>query len=132
MINTGTIEKYGNKWKEKEISYGGKFKFPVVSREKFNEILGKSYVARASKKKIIFKGLNLLDGCIDENAEFLPGKSTLVICSDDIYLLKFLLGVLNSKLAIFFMKTKYASSSYCGGITFSKNMRMNLIKNNIV
>ena len=40
----------------------------------------------------------------------------------DIYLLKFLLGVLNSKLAIFFMKTKYASSSYCGGITFSKNM----------
>lgn len=31
-------------------------------------------------------------------------------------------GVLNSNLAIFYIKSKYASSSYCGGITFSKDM----------
>ena len=66
--------------------------------------------------------MNLLDGCLDENAVILPGKSTIVICSHKIPLLKFLLGFLNSKLPIFYIKVKYASSSYCGGITFSKEM----------
>jgi type I restriction-modification system DNA methylase subunit len=122
LINTGTIEKYGNKWFSKEISYGGKFKFPVVNKVRFNSQLGKSYKKRAASSKIIFKGLNLLDGCLDENAEILPGKTTFVICSNNILLLKFLLGLLNSKLPIFYIKTKYASSSYCGGITFSTEM----------
>ena len=122
LINTGTIEKYRNKWSDKQISYGGKYSFPVVKKELFHKALGRTYVKRASSKKIIFKGLNLLDGCLDENAEIIPGKSTIVICNDDLNLLKFLLGILNSRLPIFYIKTKYASSSYCGGITFSKDM----------
>ena len=122
LINTGTIEKFRDKWTDKEISYGGKYHFPVVKKEIFNKTLGKTYVRRAASKKIIFKGLNLLDGCLDEQADFLPGKSTIVICNEDINKLKFLLGVLNSQLPLFYIKTKYASSSYCGGITFSKNM----------
>lgn len=122
LINTGTIEKYRNKWDEKEISYGGKYSFPVVSKKIFNEILGKSYTQRASLPKIIFKGLNLLDGCLDENATIIPGKSTIVLCSKKINLLKCLLGILNSKLPILYIKSKYASSSYCGGITFTKDM----------
>ena len=122
LINTGTIEKYRNRWADKEISYGGKYSFPVVNKDIFNIKLGKSYTKRAASPKIIFKGLNLLDGCIDEGANIIPGKSTIVICNNDIELLKFLLGLLNSKLPIFYIKTKYASSSYCGGITFSKDM----------
>ena len=122
LINTGTIDKYRDKWAEKEISYCGKYSYPVVSKKKFNKILGKAYTTRAAKSKIIFKGLNLLDGCLDENANILPGKSTLVICSENIRLLKLLLGILNSKLPIFYIKLKYSSSSYCGGITFSKDM----------
>ena len=122
LINTGTIEKYHNKWSEKEITYGGKYPYPVVSKKKFNTLLGKSYTQRASLPKIIFKGLNLLDGCLDENASIIPGKSTLVLCSQNINLLKFLLGILNSKLPILYIKSKYASSSYCGGITFTKDM----------
>ena len=126
LINTGTIDKYRNKWGEKEISYGGKYSFPSVSKTKFNLTLGKSYTRRAAQSKIIFKGLNLLDGCLDESAEYLPGKSTIVLCSENITLLKYLLGFLNSKLPIFYIKVKYASSSYCGGITFSKDMINNL------
>ena len=126
LINTGTIEKYRNKWADKEISYGGKYSFPVVNKETFNSTLGKSYTKRAASPKIIFKGLNLLDGCIDEDATIIPGKSTIVICNDNVDLLKFLLGFLNSKLPIFYIKTKYASSSYCGGITFSKDMVNNI------
>ena len=126
LINTGTIEKYRNKWPDKEITYGGKFKFPVVNKTKFDSQLGKTYKKRAASSKIIFKGLNLLDDCLDENAELLPGKTTLVICSDNIELLKLLLGLLNSKLPLFYIKTKYASSSYCGGISFSPEMINNL------
>lgn len=122
LINTGTIGKYFNKWNLKPISYGGKFEFPVINREKFKKNLGHTYVARAESSKIIFKGLNLLDVCLDENAEILPGKSTMVICSQNIDLLKFLMGLLNSPLPIFYIKNKYSSSSYCGGITFTKDM----------
>lgn len=123
LINTGTISKYINRWGISPITYLGLTPMnPVVSIDKFNKKLGKSYTQRASRKKLILKGLNLLDVCIDENAEFLPGKSTMVICSDDINLLKFLLGILNAKLTFFYIKTKYASSSYCGGINFTKDM----------
>lgn len=126
LINTGTIGKYHNKWDEKEISYGGKFSYPIVKKSSFRQNLGQTYIARADSPKIIFKGLNLLDVCIDENAEILPGKSTMVICSKNIDLLKFLLGFLNSKLPFFYIKNKYSSSSYCGGITFTKDMFNNL------
>lgn len=123
LINTGTISKYINRWGISPITYLGLTPMnPVVSIDKFNKKLGKSYTQRAARKKLILKGLNLLDVCIDENAEFLPGKSTMVICSDDINLLKFLLGILNAKLTFFYIKTKYASSSYCGGINFTKDM----------
>jgi hypothetical protein len=33
-----------------------------------------------------------------------------------------LLAILNSNVASFYIKTKYSSSSYCGGITFTKDM----------
>ena len=95
---------------------------PVVNKKEFCDNFGNAYIRKTLSKKLIFKGLNLLDGFIDFNGDYIPGKSTLVICSDDIDSLKFLCGVLNSKLAIFYIKSKYASSSYCGGITFSKDM----------
>lgn len=122
LVNTGTIAKYTNLWDQKPINYAGKYYFPVVEKRKFENELGRSYVLRASRPKLIFKGLNLLDAFLDEKADFLPGKSTMVICSENINLLKFLLGLLNSKLPIFYIKQKYASSSYCGGISFTKDM----------
>lgn len=122
LINTGTITKYANLWDQKPISYAGKYNFPIVSKKIFEKTLGKSYVSRACQPKLIFKGLNLLDVFLDETADFLPGKSTMVICSSNLNILKFLLGLLNSKLPIFYIKKKYASSSYCGGISFSKDM----------
>lgn len=123
LVNTGTIDKFSNKWGIKEITYlGSKYIYPVVNRYAFTNYFGNAYVRKGTSPKMIFKGLNLLDGFIDFNGEYLPGKSTLVICSENIDDLKFLCGLLNSKLAIFYIKSKYASSSYCGGITFSKDM----------
>ena len=122
LINTGTIGKYYNKWDLKPISYGEKYNFPVVNKKEFEKKLGKTYIERAACSKIILKGLNLLEVCLDENAEIIPGKTTMVICSADINLLKFMMGLLNSPLPFFYIKNKYSSSSYCGGITFTKNM----------
>ena len=123
IVNTGTIDKFKNKWGEKAMSYlGAKILYPVVKRDEFNRDFGKSYIRKANSPKIIFKGLNLLDAFVDNYGDFLPGKSTLVICSQNIHILLVLCGILNSKLAIFYIKTKYSSSSYCGGITFSKDM----------
>ena len=123
LVNTGTIDKFSNKWGVKDITYlGSKYMNPVVDKRDFCEHFGKSNIRKALSKKLIFKGLNLLDGFIDLNGTYIPGKSTLVICSNNTDNLKFLCGLLNSKLAIFYIKSKYSSSSYCGGITFSKDM----------
>lgn len=123
LVNTGTIEKFSNKWGVKEMTYlGSKYINPIVNKKEFSENFGNAYIRKALSKKLIFKGLNLLDGFIDLNGDYIPGKSTLVICSDNTDNLKFLCGLLNSKLAIFYIRSKYASSSYCGGITFSKDM----------
>ena len=140
LVNTGTIDKYANKWGVKEITYlGSKYIYPVVDKYKFRANFRAAYVRKAFSRKLIIKGLNLLDGFIDFNGEYLPGKTTLVICSDNDHDLKFMCGVLNSKLALFYIKLKYASSSYCGGITFTKDMINNFpiqenvcIKNEII
>ena len=125
LINTGTIGKYYSRWGEKECTYlKHKFMYPVVNVKEFEAAadLGKAYKKRAKLPKIIMKGLNLMDACLDEKSEILPGKTTLVIYSDELTHLYFLLAILNSKAASFYIKTKYSSSSYCGGITFTKDM----------
>jgi hypothetical protein len=123
LINTGTFGKYNHKWGKKEITYlGNKILYPIVNKDNFLSNFGKSYIRKSVSPKIIFKGLNLLDACIDFKGNILPGKSTLVICSDNFNLLKILCSLINSKLAFFYIKTKYSSSSYCGGITFTKDM----------
>jgi hypothetical protein len=127
LINTGTLEKYNHKWGKKEITYlGKKLLYPIVNKEKFIATFGKSYVKKSISPKIIFKGLNLLDACIDLEGNILPGKSTLVICNNNSDLLKLLCALINAKLIFFYIKIKYSSSSYCGGITFTKDMINNL------
>ena len=123
LINTGTIGKYHHKWGLKEITYlGSKILNPAVNKNDFSTSLGRTYVRRAFSKKVIFKGLNLLDACIDLEGTIIPGKTTLVVCSENNDDLRLLLAIINSKLAFNYIKIKYASSSYCGGITFTKDM----------
>lgn len=127
LVNTGTISKYSNRWGEKEITYlGAKVMYPTVVKSNFNNTFGKSYINRANAKKIILKGLNLLDGFIDFRGDYIPGKTTLVVLSNDDDVLKLICALLNSKLALFYIKTKYSSSSYCGGVTFTKDMINNI------
>ena len=123
VINTGTISKFSHRWGRSSFTYlKDKYQYPVVKKVDFYENFGKTYIRRAASPKIVFKGLNLLDACLDLEGHILPGKTTMTLCSDDKDKLKFLCGVLNSKLFIFYIKKKYMSSSYCGGITFTSDM----------
>lgn len=83
-----------------------------------------SYSRKAVRPKVIIKGLTLLHSCIDISGVIVPGKSTLVVLSenDDLKALKFAMGLLNSKLPIFFIREKYSASSYNTGINFTKHM----------
>lgn len=123
LINTGTLSKFISFWGECPITYLGEHvQFPVVSKVAFSESLGGTYQRRAASPKIIMKGLNLLDVCLDLNAEYIPGKTTLCICSNSADDLKLLCAILNSKAIFFYIKIKVASSSYCGGITFTPDI----------
>lgn len=123
VVNTGTLSKFTPKWGFKPMRYlKDDYLFPIVSKTQFHAQFGQSYVSRAKSPKIIIKGLTLLDGALDLNGEYIPGKSTLVIKSNDLIKLKSFAALLNSRLAIFYIKEKYASSSYNGGISFTKHM----------
>ena len=106
-----------------------KYLYPVVNKERFLLEFNNSYSEKSKKIKINIKGLTLLDACLDVDGNIIPGKSTLIIPSS-LRTLYLLLGIINSKLASFYVKEKYASSSYNGGINFNKDMLNNFpVKN---
>lgn len=127
IINTGTIGKYVSKWGRREMVYlGQRYLEPVVQKPRFLANFQNSYGKKSILPKLIVKGLNLLDACLDSKGEIIPGKTTLMVTSESPESLKFLLGLLNSKLAFFYLKEKYPASSYNLGTTFTKDMINNL------
>ncbi len=123
IVNTGTIGKYLCKWGQRKMVYlGHKYVRPVVHKERFLGAFRNSYGKKAIRPKLILKGLNLLDACLDADGIIIPGKTTLMITSNHLATLKFLLALVNSTVAFFYLKEKYPASSYNQGITFTKEM----------
>jgi len=122
ILNTGVLGKFINRWGIKPMKYlKDNYTYPVVSKKKFHDMFPNSYGRKANISKIIVKSLTLLDASIDIKGEFIPAKSTLVITTKNGYL-SYISAVINSKLAFFYLSQKYPSSSYNGGITFTKDM----------
>lgn len=127
IINTGTIGKYESKWGRREMVYlGDRYTCPVVNRKEFVTAFPNTYGKKSVKPKIIIKGLNLLDACLDEDGTIIPGKTTLIVTSDSTEDLKLLLALINSRIAQFYLEERYPASSYNQGITFTKEMLNNL------
>jgi hypothetical protein len=123
VANTGTLSRYVFRWGARRMRYlKHDYNFPIVERKKFGKTLGATYNRRAASPKLIIKGLTLLDAALDADASFVPGKSTLVIPSEAIDDLKFLSAVVNSQALSFYVKQKYASASYNGGVSFTPDM----------
>ena len=123
VINTGTIGRFVSRWGKVPMKYlKDKYVYPYVIKEDFHKLFPKSYGEKPNKKKIIIKGLTLLDGTLDFDGVIVPGKSTLLITASTDEEPKLLGAYINSRIAIFYIKQRYSSSSYNGGITFTKEM----------
>ena len=61
-----------------------KYEYPVSKKTDFHSTFPNSYGSKASKSKIIIKGLTLLDAALDEQGNTIPGKSTMMIAVDDV------------------------------------------------
>lgn len=123
IANTGTLNKYGFRWGVSPMKYlKHDYLFPIVEKAEFKSNLGTTYNRRAASPKLIIKGLTLLDAAIDLDGSFVPGKSTIVIMSGNTDTLKMLAAIVNSRMASFYVKHKYSSSSYNGGVNFTTDM----------
>jgi hypothetical protein len=123
VINTGTIGKHISKWGQRKMVYlGRKYLRPVVNKKRFLNAFPNSYGRKAVRPKIIVKGLNLLDGCLDLEANVIPGKTTLVIFAKGPEQLKLVSAIINTPFSLFYLKEKYPASSYNQGTTFTKAM----------
>ena len=123
VINTGTIGKYVSRWGQRDMTYlGDKYKRPVVKKSEFLRAFPNTYGTKSLKPKIIIKGLNLLDACLDAAGTTIPGKTTLIATAREQDDLRVLLAIINSSVAFFYLKEKYPASSYNQGTTFTKDM----------
>ncbi|RQH02962.1 Eco57I restriction-modification methylase domain-containing protein [Paraburkholderia dinghuensis] len=123
VLNTGTLDRFVSRWGVKPMTYlGDRYHEPVVERTRFAAEFTNGYRSKADAKKVIVKGLTRLDATLDLTGDVIPGKTTLILRSDDDDLLKFVAAVLNSPLAAFYVRACYPSSSYNGGIAFTKAM----------
>jgi type I restriction-modification system DNA methylase subunit len=123
LVNTGTISKYFNRWGVSEITYlGKKYLRPTINRKDFNDLFANAYSLKSSRPKLIVKGLNLLDACLDGSGEVVPGIPTLIVQSNDEENLLFAMAIINSKFASFYLKERFPASSYNQGTTFTVDM----------
>ena len=123
LINTGTISKYVDRWGISEVTYlGEKYLKPTVNRKEFEELFANAYSQKSVKPKLVVKGLNLLDACLDESGNVIPGIPTLVVQSANFDDLLFSLAIINSNFASFYLKERFPASSYNQGTTFTVDM----------
>lgn len=123
VANTGTVSPYLFRWGAQPMRYlKNDYLRPIVEKGDFDRNLGETYRRRATSPKVVIKGLTLLDGALDLKGDFVPGKSTIVVCSENVDTLKLVAGLINSRVASFYVKQRYASASYNGGVVFKPEM----------
>jgi hypothetical protein len=115
LINTGTIDRYTSLWGIKPTHYlKSKFYKPIAKREKLKSFSLRRY-KQSSQAKIIIGGMSKFLECyLDNEGDFLAGKSTIVVFANNINP-TVLLAILNSKLLTFCYKNLYSSLSLSGG-----------------
>lgn len=126
FINTGTIDKYKSLWRKTLTSYlGSKILTPSINKKIFKEL----YLNRFNKmnhKKLIVTGIRYFEVFYDEKIEYIAGKSTSILYSENNKYNKSGLCILNSKLVSYYIKKSYEASSMGGGINFTPDLIKNI------
>ncbi len=113
MVNSGTIDRYCFLWGKKPMRYLGQFYLhPVIVK---SDRLPPKRLQQAKQAKIIVSGMTQrLECSLDQDGSFLAGKSTSIIFTSQMCDLYYLLGVLNSRLISFYLKSYFSGNSLKG------------------
>jgi adenine-specific DNA-methyltransferase len=115
LINTGTIDRYCSLWDVYPTRYlKGKYQRPVVFEDDIRQI-STSRLSQARSKKIIIGGMTMELECFYDEGEYLAGKSTVIILEDHKLPLKYILGILNSKLISYWYRNHFKAMTLAGG-----------------
>lgn len=115
FINTGTIDRYKSLWGEKYTKYiKGNYSKPCIYIDDIEKINKIRYL-ESKKSKIIIGGMNKeLECYLDYEGKYLAGKSTTIVYDSKLDL-RYIIGILNSKLITFYYKQYFSSLSLSGG-----------------
>ncbi len=122
FVNTGTIDRYLFLWDKFSTTYiKDQYLAPIILKSDIEEHFPKRLKSITSHKIILAGMVKDIEAAYD-CGEIIPGKSTTIIMNDDNNNLKFLLGLLNSKLFSFVYKAINKYSAMAGGyLNINKN-----------
>lgn len=119
FINTGTIDSHLPLWGYQPTRYIKKdYTFPVVKKANLSTKMPKRY-NQQNTNKILVSGIRHFESFYDKAAEYLSGKSTVMIKQFDKLIPEYIVCVLNTPLIKWFMKQMYDTSGMGGGINFT-------------
>ena len=118
LVNSGTIDRYCFLWGKKPLRYLGKvYRHPILAASQVSQ-LSPPRKQQAQQPKIIVAGLSqVLESGLDQVGSILAGKSTSVIRTMQAVPLdlRYLLGLLNSRLLSVYFQSCFAGNCLHGG-----------------
>lgn len=113
FVNSGTIDKYKILWGVKPMQYiKGRYTNPIIKKDHIDKI-NKVRLQQANSPKIIIASMTKEIEAFYDSGKCLAAKSTTIICGEDKNL-KYLTGLLNSKLLSWWYKINYNSLKMSG------------------
>ncbi len=126
FVNTGTIDPFVNLWGKKITTYlKSKYAKPIIMGIDLKNLLPRRF-EQFKQPKLIISGMRHFESFLDENGNFVAGKSTEVLFKIGNLDIKIALGILNSSLIGFYIKQSYSVLGIDGGINFTPDLINNL------
>ncbi len=117
LVNSGTIDRYRLLWGAKPMRYlGQSYAHPIIPTAAIAQLPPKRY-QQATQPKIIVAGMTRsLEAGLDAKGTILAGKSTTLIRTIDAAIdLRYLLGILHSRLIQLYFSSCFAGNQLQGG-----------------
>jgi predicted type IV restriction endonuclease len=114
IVNSGTIDRYKSLWGQEKMRYLKKsYQYPIICSDNQTRLPPKRHQQARSPKIIIAGMTKTLEGMLDAEGNFLAAKSTTIVLGN--LNLKYLLGIINSKLINFWYNNVYGGKKLSGG-----------------
>ncbi|MBE6247861.1 MAG: hypothetical protein E7106_01225 [Prevotella sp.] len=114
LINSGTIDPYQPLWGIRTCRYiKGSYLKPVVPKDKLQQYSKTRYQQSNSSKIVVASMTTRYEACLDIGGNYIAGKSTTIILGplDKLY---YCIGIINSKLASFWLNITFNSLKMSG------------------